>query len=142
MTFDLNATIKTLRDDIVTALGSDLGTYTLPGGVSKDAIAVDDGTGIYPPQGTEVSGLEAIILIQSDINVAPLIQGQLWTYENRIAVKQWGEGDTISAVNTIVNQLFQINCQVTNIVRIPKNPVVGSIEITTITFEILGIDSI
>lgn len=79
---------KWLRSQIEQGLGKLIGVYTLPNNRKVKAIAVLKSYETYPPDGTQIEGLEIVIFYP-----VPLVQAMLCDYriENEwtIHLKQW-----------------------------------------------------
>lgn len=120
-----------LKNKIIEVLGDELGDYTLSGGVSAKAIAVDTGNN-YPPQGTQVEGLEVVIVPSTDVNMGAMLQGYEWIVTSQILIKQWGAGHTLSALEKIVPLLGN---QVEIGARVMPDNSLGNIESVRITFK-------
>lgn len=81
--------IKKLREAILESIGDLLGEYTFANGLKEKAIAVDIG-GKYPPKGTQITGLECVIVPQSDLSASWLLgSGVSLQASHRIELKQW-----------------------------------------------------
>jgi hypothetical protein len=122
--------ILKIKTNILEVLGDEIGTYTLVGGITVPAIAVS--TGNYPPQGTQVEGLEVIIVPQTDTEINQLIRGGRWEVTSIVVLKQWGEGDVVTAMEKIVPLLGN---QVTIGARILPDNTLGNIETIRISFK-------
>lgn len=121
--------IIALKQRIIEELDGIIGTYTLLNGQTIPAIAVDQGN--YPPQGTQVSGLEVVILPQADNAISPLLGGRMWEITSMVILKQWGEGTTLEAMTKIIPLLGN---QVQIGARVLPDGSLGNIETLKITF--------
>jgi len=123
--------ITSLREQIIEVLGDKLGEYKLPNQTVLPAIAVEFGVN-YPPQGTQVTGLEVVVVPQVSTNVTRKIRGLEWVLNSAIVLKQWGEGTTVEAMQLIVPLLgnnVNIGARV-----LPDNKL-GNIETLRIEFQ-------
>ncbi len=118
-----------LRDECLSLLQGQLGTYTFEDGSVVDAIAIipDPDLGYdYPRAGTHPSGVELIIQIPYP-DAKPLLglginKPRTW----QIYLKQWDNTkNLIDATNTLINGLPYL---LTKIVPVPPNENLGTIE--------------
>lgn len=122
-----------LRAEIVAALGSELGTYTLPNGVTTEAIAISL-SGNYPPAGTTCQGLEVVITPSANLtSTRALGRGYYWTDLAAIALKQWdAAGSTEPGIRRLV-PILPGNVEI--LPRVLPNSALGNIETVTINFN-------
>lgn len=81
--------LMAIRTALATALADELGTYTFPDGQVTPAIAVDDGSGNYPPKDAKVTGLECIILLSPEVQSEDIFGGFKETYTAMVMLRQW-----------------------------------------------------
>lgn len=83
--------IKNLKERILESIVDLLGEYTFANGLKEKAIAVDIG-GKYPPKNTKISGLECVIVPQSELSASWMLgSGVSLEVSHRIELKQWDE---------------------------------------------------
>ncbi len=122
---------QTLRTRILERMSGLLGTYTFTTGKSVPAIAIDD-QGLYPPAGTEVQGLEVVVIPAINANYAPLLGGGVINHQSQLILKQWdSSSDTVAATLRIVGILGN---RVSIGPRLVPVKSLGNIETRTITF--------
>lgn len=81
--------IGELKAQILDSIGDLLGQYTFNNGLKETAIAVDVG-GKYPPKNTKISGLECVIVPQTDLSASWMLgKGVSMEITHRIELKQW-----------------------------------------------------
>lgn len=95
--------VLALRTAVETSLEDVLGLYTLSNGTTTPAISVRS-TGETLPGGTKVSGLEAIVIREPELQEARV-------YKDALAIRRWsvylidwsGEGDLEAAAALLVH---------------------------------------
>lgn len=87
--------VRSLRTQIESALSDLLGTYTFVNGRTTPAFGVIKGNEVYPPDGTTIKGLEAILFYPALDPMATLTGyrvKQKWT----LHLKQWERGKSVN----------------------------------------------
>lgn len=120
-----------LREAIAIALKDELGTYTFANGLTAPAIAYVANLDEYPPTGSSVSGLEAIIIPASP-SVAPLLQG--YAVENKwlIYLKQWNSKQT---PRSALDKLLATIKSIKRVIVVPADKKAGIPETYQLTLE-------
>lgn len=78
-----------LKGRILESIGDLLGQYTFSNGLKDKAIAVDVG-GKYPPKNTKITGLECVIVPQTELSAFWMLgSGVGLEVAHRIELKQW-----------------------------------------------------
>lgn len=123
---------RQLRDDVLSALESIIGTYTFVNGSTAPAIAVlpDDSRGYdYPEYGTRTTGIEVVIeKPYGEIQNPTLGGGANIRYDWMICVKQWDNNASLFAASQILLEKISCKYLVSKVVRIPENNKLDSIE--------------
>lgn len=117
-----------------------LGTYTFPEGDIDDAIAVegmghDAGEESYPPAGTQVEGLEVVIIPAEDMPIVPTLDGYIQTYRHLIVLKQHdnGQNKTLPAFHLLKQALGNIFSG--SAIRVLPNPRLNNVETLSFSLE-------
>lgn len=127
---ELQSALATVRSKIVTALFSEIGTYTFPDGVTDPAIAIlglGSNVAIYPPQGTTVTGgLEVVLVTLNSIRIEQRLDGIVQNIVTQIFLKQY------DVSKGTIDSLFKI-LSVLDItgdpIRTISDPFLGNIEV-------------
>ena len=127
-----------LRQAILEALASVIGTYHFPRGGSAKALSIlpDPDYGYdYPPSGTRIEGLEVVVLPATDASAVPMLRGKRrWQTSTQIFLKQWdSKNDTVAATELIVPILGN-NVKIGP--RVLPLDQLGNIESRNITFTV------
>ena len=78
-----------LKVRILESIGDLLGEYTFSNKLKEKAIAIDVG-GKYPPKDTKTTGLECVIIPQSELSASWMLgDGVALEIAHRIELKQW-----------------------------------------------------
>lgn len=132
--------LVSLRDAFQAALGDQLGTYTFPdpNSPTAPAITIDYGNNTSVPKGTDVAGLECVIVFRPEVPLEPMLAGTFKeTYSVNVLLKQWDvEADTIEALNRVLNALILLTdwgLKTGSIVRQLPLPAMNNIETVTLT---------
>lgn len=120
--------IMELRSSLINLLSGILGTYKFPDRTTDSAISIlphkTHGWN-FPPSGTEVSGIE-IIIVRPPPAIKELLGGRQKKYEWALTLKQWdGKGNLLEAIEKITDGLDYL---LTSPRLIPPNPALGSLE--------------
>jgi len=93
-----------LREKIFTALTDVLGTYTFGnGGTTPALVVLSDNGELFPPENTQVEGLE-VIIFSPNIKPDALLQGYKIREEWILHLKQWEVGEDVQAA---LDSLFE-----------------------------------
>jgi hypothetical protein len=94
-----------LKNLIIQILGNELGIYTLPNKSKIPAIAIKQPTP-YPEPGTTVSGLEVVIIPETNIGSENYLGSVLISEEIQLILNQWDNNrDTKEATNLIITNI-------------------------------------
>jgi hypothetical protein len=97
-----------LRESIFAALGSILGTYTFGNGSVTPALAVLSENGeLFPPENTQVEGLE-VVIFRPTLVPSSLLQGYKIREEWILHLKQWEVGN---GVQVALDSLFEADLE-------------------------------
>ncbi|MEW5857378.1 MAG: hypothetical protein AB1861_08355 [Cyanobacteriota bacterium] len=127
---------RELRSLVEEGLGKLIGTYILPNGRKVKAIAVLKAFETYPPQGTEIQGLEAVITYPRPIT-QPLLDSYRVELEWTIHLKQWDKTKSLKEALPKILTLSGIK----QTLPVPADERLGTPEMLTIIlseFERLG----
>lgn len=135
---DLIALRQIIEDTLVpTGL---LGTYTFPDGSTDQAIAVeglgnDDGEESYPPAGTQVVGLEVVMVPAEDVQQQSFLDGDGIFFQTTIILKQHDSGSnkTLKAYLLLSSQFG--NIYEGSVSRILPTPRLDNIETLSFSLE-------
>lgn len=132
--------ILTLRNQIENLLTNPtplLGTYSFvdaAGNVVATDYAIAVLTdGLYPPVGTQISGLEVVIEPDSAVKVEPLLSENRVDTDIKITLKQWAAGETTVAATAVLLDGLPGLLGVRP--RVPRNSVLDTIETQTIVLK-------
>lgn len=130
--FDLP--ILQIRNIIEIGLGDYLGFYKFPSGQKVPAFAVlENYDQPYPPPGTEISGLEAVLMFPQ---VKPMwaLGGHNIKFIWYLFLKQWDfDQSTVFAIQSLVSAINKVNyLDIENIFTNPSNQSRNQPEITRI----------
>lgn len=133
--------LPALRSLIIATLGELLGTYTFPAEEGETpgtgpAIAVDGLNAIeesYPPNGTQVEGLEVVITPATDLPGDSCLDGYTQYFKHTITLKQRsGFNQTLQAFQLLQGKLQ--NIFEGSAIRQLANPLLNNVE--TLTFDL------
>ncbi|MBD2005610.1 MULTISPECIES: hypothetical protein [Cyanophyceae] len=127
---------REMRSLVESALEGMLGWYVFPNGRKVKAIAVIKAFETFPPDGTQIQGLEIVIPYPRPITQALL---DCYRVENEwtIHIKQWDRG---KSMREVLPKILSLN-GIKKTLLIPADDQMGTPEILTITlseFEGLG----
>ncbi|MBD2570055.1 hypothetical protein [Anabaena lutea] len=110
-----------LREFVYISLASLLGIYKFTDGTQTPAIAVISGNGeLYPPEGTQVTGLEVVIFTPT-LAPAALLQGYKVKEQWVIHLKQWTVGMSVQlALDSLLSAELE-GFVISQIVEIPAD---------------------
>lgn len=122
---------RELRSQIVGILADYIGKYTWSNGSLQEAIAVlpDNKHGFsYPPPGTTVSGIEAVI-IRPVPSTKLLLTGYMARHTWEIYLKQWDRNSNlIDVTEELIVGLSKLDYAFESPVRVPPNERVNGLE--------------
>lgn len=94
-----------LKKFIIKILGDELGFYTLPNGAKIPSVTIKQPTP-YPEPGTSQTGLEIVIIPETNINTENYLGSLLIAEETQLILNQWDNTkDTKNATNLIIENL-------------------------------------
>lgn len=94
-----------LKKLIIEILGNELGVYTLPNGVKIPSITIKQPTP-YPEPGTSQSGLEVVIIPETNMDSENYLGSILISEEIQLILNQWDNNrDTKEATNLIITNI-------------------------------------
>ena len=121
-----------LRSLVLEGLGSEIGSYTLPnGGGQIPAVGVVAGER-FPPNGTEVKGLEVLIQPAIAQQKKAFHRAIAWIYTSEFLLRQWNPSSDLVLATHQLFQVLEPLGQVTIFPRILPVLEVGNIETRTI----------
>ncbi|MBD0266156.1 MAG: hypothetical protein ICV85_12780 [Tolypothrix sp. T3-bin4] len=130
LTFIQEAIITT-RDQIVEAIGDQIGIYTFPDPESTTDRAISilglgSANEVYPPKDTRVTGLEVVLVTLNGLRLEKRLDGLIQTVTTRLILKQFDP--TKNTIDPLL-KLIKVLDFASDPVRTVPDPMIGNIEV-------------